>query len=183
MDFRMNDRFLFAAIALSICAHMPLLYWRQVPARHEMAHTNTPIEVFTETEDAGNRVRPDKPSRMGSHDQSVEKETRAPQLPGRLGGAASLSLRDLALQDSDAPSMDQAETDSDNADISGHAETGSDEVLGDTQIGQKTLLNSTQYAHWSYLQRVKKLLGPGWKRDIDRRVNSLYLTGRKLKLI
>lgn len=149
-----------------------------VPAPSAMQET----EIFDHRElEAGDQVvdsersidrkRPET-GFLGERDQIVQRETKAERAgTGSADAAADLSLRDLGVEPhSPAPLL-------------GESNMGSmtDDFLEDMEVGAHTLLNTREYAHWSYIHRIKRALAPIWKRDIDRRVNQLWASGRKFR--
>lgn len=142
------------------------------PIEIEVAQAPAPDpQRLASTEDAQNRLTPKKADIYSSHDQSVSKPTRANSGPEFQGGepgrrSAGLTLSDLGLSSS----------------FEGQNALGAttDDSLTDIELGQKTLLNAKEYAHWLYFQRIKSLLGPIWRLDIDEKMRSMQRAGRKL---
>lgn len=147
---------------------------------------------IVDTDDAKNRVRPNDTKNLAAYDQSVDREFKASgRLPSNAGTQASgeagepqsapsnsvpnLSLADLGLSPDAYLSPGESTISGDLGGI--HA---SDDYLPDVDEGPRTVLNAREYANWVFLNRIKKQLAPVWKRDIDKKVNSLYLSGRKL---
>ncbi len=166
----------------SITLHLVLILWVSASSPRSTPSAPPPIEIevareseiepsrLITTEDMGNRQTPKHTDLYSSHDQTVQKPSRAKTGPEFQGGKTektpNLSLSDLGI--------------SGGLEGENSLSAATDESLAEIELGQRTLLSAKEYAHWLYFQRIKSLLGPVWRLDIDEKMRSMQLSGRKL---
>ncbi len=136
-----------------------------------------PENQLAESETAPNSGVPNKKSLYGKRNQVVEEQTRAARngrfssgtdskasggsAPGDTGG---LSLRDLGLV---AP------------DESNRLGAATDDLLEGVKVGQRTLLNTREFQHFGFYERVKDQLRTYWKPEVEERALFLMAKGKR----
>lgn len=176
----------------SIIFHMVLVLRISTPAPPAPTLQTAPVEVevareatpepsrLASTEDAGNRAAPKKTDFYSSHNQTVSKQSRARAGEQFQSGKSPGSSSGLTLSDLGISSRQQLGTGDGTFEGQNSLSAATDESLADIELGQRTLLNAKEYSHWLYFQRIKGLLGPIWRLDIDDKMRSMQMSGRKL---
>ncbi len=159
----------------SIVLHLAAIFWITSPLPRA-PDLRAPIEVevvserqpsrLVSTEDSGNRTVPKKTDVYSSHNPSVHKPSRR--------AATGLTLADLGIANRQLLGLGDGPLEGQNA-----LSAATDESLAEIDIGQRTLLNAKEYAHWLYFQRIKSLLGPVWRLDIDGKMGKMQAVGKK----
>lgn len=192
---RLRRHWFVAALSVSVLAHVALIgvvRLGSVNHARELFHeidivdsqsvdSPSPLDgEVVQTDDASDSSAPADSRFLAHRNQTVERQTakRSKQASGenkQPSAPRQLSLRDLGL------SQEQWLGDfSDSLQLRGEDGSSQDSRLPDVLEGNKTLLSAREYAHWSYILRMKQKIGPIWKEDIHAKVRALHLIGRTL---
>lgn len=156
--------------------------------------------VVPESEQSKKLVRTEaaqEDSKAGSEDQlsdrsqTVDKETRAPigeafftGDPVASGGSED-SLQSLGLLPDAYTMGDQTagpnKSEHGVPDFEIRFGSTRDEYLEGIDGGPRTLLNTKEFAHWIYFDRIKQKIAPKWRPEVQRRARALVMSQRKLK--
>ena len=160
-----------------------------VPAENQ-AEKDKKRRMIVESERAPDARTPDKDAYLGERDQVVARQTRAARVgrfteaaPGRQGTEnvdqsekKPTALSDLGLSHDMKPLGHLSPQAREQL---GQSAASSD-YLQDTKIGAQTMLNTREYAYFSYYQRVRRQLEQYWEPGLRQRLRKMVERGRTL---
>ncbi|MCB0406466.1 MAG: TonB C-terminal domain-containing protein [Bdellovibrionales bacterium] len=126
---------------------------------------------------------------LSDRTQSVEKQSRAPigkeffaGDPLASGGSEE-SLHSLGLMPDIFSNGDLSSSSDKHAAPDFEIRVGStrDEYLEGIEGGARTVLNTEEFAHWIYFDRIKQKIAPRWRPEVQRRTRALAMSRRKLE--
>ena len=194
MDLDYRKRTLWF-ILFSLLLHSAVMFilTRQWDAHPATADSSVGVEVvpmtaqqidqlkgqIVETSETKKAEKAAKDAFLGKQTQTVERQTKsrttAPFRDGRSGGAPgeeqkNVTLGNLGVKMNFKPMGNV-----------GPGETAStSDYLQDVQQGAQTLLNTKEYAYYSFYQRVRQQLEQYWEPGLRKRLKDMFDRGRKL---
>ncbi len=151
-------------------------------------------KTVANTEEAKNNNRPLNTDYYGKRDQTVAKNSQAKH--GKVFSAESkaganrsdettsimkpLSMADLALDSHPRGRWSLGESTEYEGSVS--SESTSNDYLPNVSAGVRTLLNTREYRYFSYLERIRQAVASEWQRDVQRRIEALWLSGRPIAI-
>lgn len=116
----------------------------------------------------------EKTNFLSSHNQTVEKETRAKKT-GEFKNKTDSGYKDLETKDLSSDFALNEGQQNDNA-----SSSSSNDYMKEIEEGVKTVVNTKEFIYYSYYNKIRTAIQKHWKKNVHEQVKIIYRDSRDL---